>query len=55
MMRSLWEGKEAVDFDGDYFSFKGAYSWPKPHGRIRSSALHRWTQSRCCSASRPVG
>ncbi|MFJ7624842.1 TIGR03619 family F420-dependent LLM class oxidoreductase, partial [Rhodococcus erythropolis] len=31
VMRALWVGKEAVDFDGDYFSFKGAYSWPKPH------------------------
>ncbi|NMM87621.1 LLM class F420-dependent oxidoreductase [Rhodococcus sp. SRB_17] len=31
VMRALWAGKEAVDFDGEYYSFKGAYSWPKPH------------------------
>lgn len=30
VMRALWSGRHGVDFAGEYFSFTGAHSWPKP-------------------------
>lgn len=30
VMRALWAGRDGVDFRGEYFSFTGAYSRPRP-------------------------
>ncbi|MCU1594168.1 MAG: fgd1 2, partial [Frankiales bacterium] len=35
LLRALWDGgPEGVDFDGEFFSFAGAVSYPKPAHRI---------------------
>ncbi|MFZ2172582.1 MAG: LLM class flavin-dependent oxidoreductase, partial [Rhodococcus sp. (in: high G+C Gram-positive bacteria)] len=29
--RALWAGPGSVDFDGQFYSFRNAHSWPKPY------------------------
>jgi len=31
VMRALWAGRDGVDFEGEFFTFHGAYSRPRPH------------------------
>lgn len=52
VMRALWAGQEAVDFDGDFYSFEGAYSWPKPH---RDSGVPFYIGGHSLAAARRAG
>ncbi|QSE89302.1 LLM class F420-dependent oxidoreductase [Rhodococcus pseudokoreensis] len=52
VMRALWSGTVAVDFDGDFFSFRGAQSWPKPH---RDSGVPLFIGGHSPAAARRAG
>ncbi|QYB03167.1 LLM class F420-dependent oxidoreductase [Rhodococcus sp. USK10] len=52
VMRALWSGTAAVDFDGEYFSFRGAQSWPKPH---RDSGVPLFIGGHSPAAARRAG
>lgn len=52
VMRALWSGTAAVDFDGDFFSFRGAQSWPKPH---RGSGVPLFIGGHSPAAARRAG
>ncbi|MDF3303807.1 LLM class F420-dependent oxidoreductase [Rhodococcus sp. T2V] len=52
VMRALWSGTAAVDFEGEYFSFRGAQSWPKPQ---RDSGVPLFIGGHSPAAARRAG
>ncbi|KAF0959973.1 LLM class F420-dependent oxidoreductase [Rhodococcus sp. T7] len=52
VMRALWSGTAAVDFKGEYFSFRGAQSWPKPQ---RDSGVPLFIGGHSPAAARRAG
>ncbi|WP_063036274.1 LLM class F420-dependent oxidoreductase [Nocardia grenadensis] len=52
VMRALWAGRDGVDFAGEYFSFTGAHSWPKPH---RESGVPLYIGGHSAAAARRAG
>ena len=53
VMRALWAGvTEGVDFAGEFFAFRGAHSWPKPH---RTSGVPLYIGGHSAAAARRAG
>ncbi|RZL71811.1 MAG: LLM class F420-dependent oxidoreductase, partial [Rhodococcus sp. (in: high G+C Gram-positive bacteria)] len=52
VMRALWSGTGAVDFAGDYFSFRGAHSRPAPY---RDSGVPLYIGGHSPAAARRAG
>lgn len=52
VMRALWAGRDGVDFAGEYFSFTGAHSWPKP---FRESGVPLYIGGHSAAAARRAG
>ncbi|MGV9733668.1 LLM class F420-dependent oxidoreductase [Rhodococcus aetherivorans] len=54
VMRALWAGTgpAGVDFDGEFFTFRGAHSWPKPH---RETGVPLYIGGHSAAAARRAG
>ncbi|MET8800652.1 LLM class F420-dependent oxidoreductase [Nocardia sp. NPDC004568] len=52
VMRALWAGRDGVDFAGEYFSFTGAHSWPKP---LREAGVPLYIGGHSAAAARRAG
>src|SRR5690606_26579908 len=52
VMRALWAGRDGVDFSGEYFSFTGAYSRPRP---VRDTGVPLYIGGHSLAAARRAG
>ena len=54
VMRALWagQGADGVEFDGKFFTFRGAHSWPKPY---RESGVPLYIGGHSAAAARRAG